>query len=102
MHIHNPSFIFICVDLGVEIRRYFDPDVSVPTLQVAFCRNVTPNVKRLKEHVDAGGDPKDLILVDDAKSSAGKGDSKGQISALPLRTYHTYTTPCSLLLGSSR
>ncbi|KAL2062715.1 hypothetical protein VTL71DRAFT_5787 [Oculimacula yallundae] len=48
--------------------RYFGDDATPGSLQVAISRHVTPMVKRVKDHADAGGNCKDLKLLDDIKS----------------------------------
>lgn len=54
--------------------KYFGTDATPGSLQVAVCRNITPLVKKVKDHADSGGDCKDLNLIGDAKT--GKGQNR--------------------------
>jgi hypothetical protein len=49
------------------MAKYFGSDVSKNSLGIAMCRYFKPDAQRVKDCADAGGDPKTINLLDDAK-----------------------------------
>jgi len=58
--------------------KYFGTDATPGSLQVAVCRNITPLVKKVKDHADSGGDPKDLNIGSDGKTDGDMGGKRGK------------------------
>lgn len=55
--------------------RFYGSEVNKKSLQNHFDRNINPNIKALKQAVDEGKDPKNVVLMEGVRSGKGKGQN---------------------------
>lgn len=73
-----------------EVVRFYGSEVNKKSLQNHFDRDITPNIKALKQAVDEGKDPKNVVLMEGVRSGKGKGQK--------LLHIHLFPAPLLLLL----
>lgn len=64
-------FVGHLIDKMTEIVRYYGSDCTTSALQNNYARNLAPNIKALKQAVDNGQDPKEVVLMEGVRSAGG-------------------------------
>lgn len=81
------------IDIDTEIARCYGSEVTKSALLNIFKRNINPNVKNILAKLDAGGDPKDVVLNELAGIGNGEQSLFGFLLFLFHKAHHSLSMP---------
>lgn len=77
------------------IQLAYGSHCTIPGLKIHFLRDIRPNARAIRQHLDQGRDPKEIQMVDGARHSNKRGNRNG---FFPFRRYPAHFVASALRL----